>query len=74
MRIALLLLGIVLAGCAGRQQVIAVHPDKEPVCGFVEPWKHCCVLGDGPRLLVQCEDFEMKRGPPPKPDNPPRDA
>jgi hypothetical protein len=76
MRIALLLIGIVLTGCVGRQQVIAVHPDKEPMCGWVKAWTHCCVLESGPNLIVRCEEFERREGErrKPKEDNPKRDA
>lgn len=63
-------LALLLAACASRPQVIAVHPDKEPLCGWTRQWMHCCVLREGPNLIVRCVELEQPEEPAPKIDMP----
>lgn len=51
------LLLVLLANCAA-PQVVQLLPDSEPMCGFVVPWRHCCVKESGAQLIVHCVDFE----------------
>lgn len=70
-----LLFALLLSACAASTPAPAPAPvEQEPLCGFTRKWMHCCVMVQGPNLLVSCKELQEPPAEEPKISNPGRDV